>query len=208
MNIGLIIATLGSAIAALGTLPYIMETIKGTTKPRVVSWLTWSLLMFLATAGCLAAHQYASAIFSLFGAIATGFIVIAGFKYGDRHFAALDIACMGGVLLGLILWRVFNSPSLAVWAAIIIDFVGLIPTLKHSWMLPEEETVATYILVFVGGVLTVAASSTISGWSVTSVGYPLYSALSLGLVACIVYFRKRITTSLVKETLQENENEI
>lgn len=202
----LFLAALGSIIAASGTIPYVIETVQGKTKPRLVSWLTWSLLMSLATAGALADHQFGSAIFSLLGAIATGAIVVTGVRFGNRNFVFLDVACMTGVLVGLVLWRIFNSPAIAVWAAIIIDFVGLIPTIKHAWQFPGEETMLTFLVVGIGGFLTVGASAAGSGWSVTSVGYPLYAAISLSVVAGIVYFRKRLQVDV--EDIEEISGEV
>jgi hypothetical protein len=189
MNVFL--AILGSLVAAAGTVPYIAATTKGQTKPRVVTWLTFCLLTGLAAAASFADGQLASGLFALLGAIATGLVVIVGLKFGDRSFETLDIACLIGVVIGLVLWQLFNSPTIGVWAAIIIDFVGLIPTLRHAWKAPQEETTITYALVFVGGILSVAAALLIGSWSVTAIGYPLYSALSLGSVVLIIFWRKR-----------------
>lgn len=188
----IVLALLGSILAASGTIPYIIETAKGKAKPRIVSWLTWTLLMGMATAGAFADHQVGSAMFSLLGAAATGSIVLAGLRYGDRSFKALDIICMVGVIIGLILWQLFNNPAIAVWAAINVDFIGLIPTLKHAWDMPREETLTTYILVCAGGFLNVGANATDRGWSVTSVGYPLYAAVSMGMVALIILIRGKV----------------
>lgn len=185
------LAILGSLVAASGTIPYIIETIKGKTKPRIVTWLTWSLLTGLAAAGAFADGQIGSGVFALLGCISTGAIVVVGLRFGDRSFNALDLACMAGVAVGLVLWQLFNSPAIAVWAAIIIDFIGLVPTIKHAWEAPHEETVSTFALVFVGGALTVGAVLAGGGTSVTALGYPLYAALSLGAVVIVILLRRR-----------------
>lgn len=185
------LAILGSIIAASGTVPYIVETIKGKTKPRIVTWLTWALLTGLAAAGSFADGQVPAGIFALLGCLSTASIVVVGLKFGDREFNGLDIACLAGVLVGLVLWQLFNSPAIAVWAAIIIDFIGLVPTIKHAWDSPHEETTSTFLLVFVGGALTVAATLAAGGMSVTALGYPLYAALSLGGMVLIILLRRR-----------------
>jgi len=184
-----ILALIGSLLAAGGTLPYILETIRGKTKPRIVTWLTWSMLTGVAAAAAFADGEALSGIFALLGAIATGSIVAVGLRYGDRSFKPLDIVCMGGVVAGLVLWQVFNSPAIAVWAAIGIDFIGLVPTLKHAWDSPHEETASTFVLVASGGGLATGAIAAGGAVSVTALGYPLYVAMSMSSCALVVVLR-------------------
>lgn len=185
------LALLGIAVATAGNVPYVFETIAGKTKPRIVTWATWALLTGLASAAAFSDGQVAAGIFAFVGMIATGTTAIAGWHYGDKSFNSLDIACAAGVVVGLGLWLLFNSPAIGVWAAIIIDFVGLIPTYKHAWAAPQEETLNTYILIFVGSMITSASIAFTGQLSVTAVGYPLYTALSLGLVAVLILIRRK-----------------
>src|ERR1043165_1056627 len=103
------LALLGVAVATAGNIPYVLETIAGKTKPRVVTWATWALLTALASAAAFSDGQTAAGIFALLGTIATGTTAIAGWHYGDKSFNSLDIACAVGVVVGLILWLLFNS---------------------------------------------------------------------------------------------------
>ena len=47
-------------------------------------------------------------------------VVVAGLRYGDRSFTTLDLACLAGVLLGLLLWLSLDNPVFAVWAATVV----------------------------------------------------------------------------------------
>ena len=181
---------LGSLISAAGTIPYVLETVKGKTKPRIVTWLTWSLLTAIAGFAALFDGQPGSAMFALMGTAATGSVVVTGLKYGDRTFTKLDVACMGIVLAGLVLWLRLHSPVIAIWAAIVVDFIGFVPTLIHAWQKPHEETMSTFALVGTGGLIT--AGTVISGGSlsVTAVGYPLYVAVSMCACVAIIRIRK------------------
>ncbi len=184
------LALLGIAVATAGNVPYVLETIAGKTKPRVVTWATWALLTCLAAAAAFTDGQVVAGLFALLGTIATGATAIAGWHYGDKSFNKLDIACAVGVVVGLGLWLLFNSPAIGVWAAIIIDCVGLVPTYKHAWVRPHEETLQTYVLIFVGGLITSGSIIYSGQLSVTALGYPLYTAVSLGLVAVIIMIRR------------------
>lgn len=188
----------GSLLSAVGTVPYIIETIKGTAKPRVVTWLTWALLTAVAGSAALADQQWGAALFALMGAAATGTVVIVGLRYGDRTYGRLDLACMTMVVVGLLLWQWLQQPAIAVWVAIAVDFIGLVPTLVHAWSSPHEETARTFVLVGCGGILTTAAIVAQGGVSVISLGYPLYVALSMTVCAGIIYWRRTKSQTVEK----------
>jgi len=197
-SVDTLLVVAGSLIAASGTVPYIIATVRHQTKPRIVTWLTWALLTGLASAAAFSDHQIGGGIFALLGALSCASVVAVGLRYGDRSFAKLDIICMAGVVLGLMLWMLLSDPAIGVWAAVAIDFVGLVPTIKHAWKAPQEETPVTYALVGVGGALTVAAVLTSQAVTVTSVGYPLYAGISLGLLAIMIVARRRTLSMPVR----------
>jgi len=189
MPLGLIV--LSTALGASATIPYIAETIRRHTKPRIVTWLTWSLLTAVAGAASASTHDYPSAAFSLIGTVVTAAVVLAGLRYGDRDFALLDAAALTLVAVGLVLWQVLDIPGIAVVAACVIDFIGLVPTLVHSWRAPQEETALTYGLIAAGGVC--AALAAWGTWTVTAVAYPIYVAMSMGGCWAIVLVRRPAT---------------
>ena len=124
---------ISSILTIVAVIPYIRDIIKKKTKPRIVSWFNWSLLAGISAAASYAAHQYPAAILSTFGAIECLIIVFLGFKHGDKHLELFDIGCQIGALTGLILWWIYNSPAIAIVAAILIDFIAGLPTLRHAW---------------------------------------------------------------------------
>ena len=203
-----LLSVLGSLIAVAGTVPYIIETIRGNTKPRIVTWLTWALLTGVAGAASLSAGQLGAAVFALLGTVATSSVVLAGLRYGDRSFTRLDLACLAGVLLGLLLWVSLNNPSFAIWAAILIDFVGLVPTLVHAWKQPMAETASAFVCVGVGGLITSAAIASGGSFSVAGLGYPLYAAVSMATVASIIVIRRKSVQPEVRHTVAERREEL
>ena len=185
------LSVLGSLIAVAGTIPYIVETIRGNTKPRIVTWLTWALLTGVAGAASLSAGQLGAAVFALLGTVATTSVVLAGLRYGDHSFTTLDLACLAGVLIGLALWLSLDNPVFAIWAAILIDFVGLVPTFVHAWKQPTAETASAFVCVGVGGLITSAAIASGGSFSVAALGYPLYAAVSMATVASVIVIRRK-----------------
>ena len=166
-----ILIGVSTLLTVISVVPYIIETIRRRTKPRIVSWFTWSLLTGIAAFASWSDGQYPAAILMASATIETLLVVAVGFRYGDRKFTRLDVLCQLGALLGLLAWRLFGSPEIAVIASVSVDFVGAVPTIVHSWKKPFEETWSAFALSALGCLATILATR---NWQVTSVAYPLY----------------------------------
>jgi hypothetical protein len=178
---------ISSILAIVNILPYIRDVYLKKTKPRIVSWFTWSLLTAIASAASFSDRQYASAILTLLASMETLTVVILGWRYGDRKFAPFDIGCQIAAIIGLMLWLVFNSPAIAIIASICIDIIATLPTLKHSWEKPHEETAITFLLGSVAAVFTVMAANS---HKITAVAFPAYLVVGNLLIAAIIYGRQ------------------
>lgn len=187
MSQNLLIIT-SSILTIIANIPYLIDTVKKKTKPRVVTWFTWAILMSIAAAASLIEGQYATVAILLTSAIGATSIVILGWKSGDRKLEKLDKVCLAGVVIGVFLWQVFNSPAIGTLAMVLIDLLGGIPTTIHAWKKPEEETVISFVLFFSGAVCTLLA---ISMWAVTAYAYPLFIAFNSLTTTIIIITRKR-----------------
>jgi hypothetical protein len=181
------IITLGSVI------PYLRDIIAGKTKPNIVSWITWTLITGIATAAEIAGHQYITAILTGASMLETAIVVALGLRYGYVKYSRFDILCQISALFGLLLWLIFNSPSIGVVASVIIDFIGVMPTIRHGWERPYEETWIAFALCSVGGVLGLLALST---YTTTSLAYPLYIPLINALTAGVIIGRQKANVSV------------
>ncbi|MEO6513496.1 MAG: hypothetical protein ABIR37_02280 [Candidatus Saccharimonadales bacterium] len=178
---------LSAILTLVSSIPYIVDVIKGKTKPRIVSWFNWSLLTGIATAAAYADGQIPSAVLTLAATIETALIVILGLKHGDRKFERFDVVCQIGAVSGLILWVIFSSPVIAIIATVTIDFVALLPTLRHSWLKPDEETISTFVLSGIGALFAALAvtNPTISGLT-----YPIYIVLANFALVALLMLRR------------------
>jgi hypothetical protein len=183
---------LAALITVIAVIPYARDILKGTTKPNIVSWITWTLLTGIATAAEIAAHEYVAAIFTSAAVLETGLIVVLGLKHGYVKYTSFDIVCQIGAIVGIILWQLFDSPAIGVMASVTIDFIGALPTLRHSWLRPGEETWSTYALSGIGGVLAILALDTYN-W--VSLPYAVYIVLANAVLALIIVNRRKAIAS-------------
>lgn len=180
---------IASLITVIGVLPYAWDIIKGKSKPNIVSWMTWTLLTGIATAAAIAGHEYVAAIFTTSAVIATGIIVVLGLKYGYVKYTYFDYLCQLGAVVGIILWQIFDSPTIGVLASVTIDFIGALPTVRHSWQKPSEETWITYAMSGVGGIFAILALDT---YNLISLPYAVYIVLINILLTFILLYRAKI----------------
>ncbi len=183
-----IFAFIGAFIVLFCTLPYIIDIVKGKTKPNIVTWITWTVLIGIGTAALYASGEINAALFLTGDTLATFAVVIVGLKYGIAKLDRFDMFCMIGAIIGLVLWLVFNSPLIAIIATIVIDFIGTIPTVRHSYLHPQEETYVTFALGIVATIFTLLS---LHEYSFSAWVYPAYLLFSNGLLVITIVFGQR-----------------
>ena len=184
-----VLLMLSSVLAAAASVPYLLGILRGHTRPRLVTWGTWSLLTGMAATASAAAGDWPAAIFTGIGTVACAAIVVVGWRAGTRDVGVFDLVCSGLVLIGLLAWQFTDEPAVAVLVACLVDLIGLAPTLAHVWDRPQEEDATTYALIAAGGLCAAAAAW--GDWSVTALAYPLYAAASTAAVAVLTCRRPR-----------------
>ncbi len=184
-----IFALIGAFIVLFCTLPYIIDVVKKKTKPNIVTWVIWSVLTGIGAAALYASNEFNAALLLTGDFIATFAVVIVGLKYGTAKLDRFDFVCLIGAVVGLILWLVFNSPLIAIIATIVIDFIGTVPTVRHSYHNPEEETWITFALGVVATIFTLLSlpNYTFSAWV-----YPAYLLFSNGLLFVTILLGQRM----------------
>lgn len=188
MNWSNIFVIISSILIVSAAIPYFVDILKGKTKPRVVTWSIWGLLNVISGTASLIDHQYSTAILLAILTICNFVIVFFGWKHGDKKIGKLDTVCFIGAIIGILLWWLFNSPAVAVIATIIIDFIGAIPTFKHAWQKPFEETLSNYLLGLFGEVFTLFSISTLL---ITAFAFPIYAISGNLLFSLIIIFRRK-----------------
>ena len=186
-------------LTVLYVVPYIRDILRRTTKPNIVTWITWTILTAIATAAEFTAGEYRTAIYTAISTLSTLSIVIFGLRYGYARYSRFDIICQVGALSGIIIWQLFNSPTLGLIATVMIDFIGALPTYRHSWYQPQEETWQTYALSAAGAAFAILALTSYNFVSLSFAVYILISDIAISLIII-----SRLRTRLIHELPQES----
>lgn len=122
-------------IYSIGGIDYLVNTLKGKTKPNRVTWSLWGLLGLVALGGMLDEGASKTAlIFMLTATILPFVIFIASFinKNSVWKIARFDYICGLLSILGIIAWLTTGVGDLAIIFSIVADFFALLPTsLNH-----------------------------------------------------------------------------
>jgi len=172
-------------LTLVSAIPYLRDIIQRKTKPRIVTWFNWSLLTGIATAAAIADHQWPSAVITGAATIATSLIVIFGLHYGDTKIESFDVACQLTAILGLVLWLITNDPLIAIAITVFVDFIAGLPTFRHAWQKPQEETASAFLIAVVGSLFAIAA---LNEPNLSGVLYPIYITLANAVLVIFICF--------------------
>jgi hypothetical protein len=149
-----VLGILSAVLFIVGDTPYLIDTLKGKTKPHRVGWGIVTLLNAIGFA-----NQYASgATNSLWlfggGAAMTGLIFLASLEYGMGGGTRLDWLCLAAGAVGVILWVLLKSPIYSILANILADVAALVPTFLKAIKYPETETKVAWLIAAFSSVLS------------------------------------------------------
>jgi len=166
-----IIGLITIILAIVGHAPYILDTIRGKTKPHLFTWLTWSFVVSLAFFGQLSEGAGAGAWSTGITGLLVIIIALLALKNGTKDITKTDSIFFVASLLAIIPWYLTNDPTISIIMATIIDACAFIPTIRKTIKDPSSETLATYALNLLRHGLSLLA---LSNYNLATVLYPSY----------------------------------
>lgn len=183
------LSIIGPLIAALGFLPYLKETVKGTVKPRIASWATWSLVTGIATVAALSEGAYTSAFLTGVATVIQLSILVMALRKGDYDYNWIDGVSQTISLIGIGAWLLSDNATYAIVFSIIADFFGAVPTFYHSWVSPHDESWKPFVLSGLGASISFLA---VTELTFIAAGFPIYLALVGYALGLNIYFRQKV----------------
>lgn len=186
-----LLGVIGAAIVAAAGLYYIVDILRGNSRPHSGSWLVWSVIGVLgygttAEAGAGPGSYAAGTYIALY---VVTFLLSLHPRYGKPGIEWYDWPLCAVAVAGLVLWRLGPlSGAAAVTLALACDLVGLWPTVREAWRAPELESPAAWSADTAGNLFCLFA---IAEMSYSAIVYPAYLLASTALVATIVITRRR-----------------
>lgn len=146
MNIKLIVAIIGILLTLVAYVPYIVDTVRGNTRPHSISWLIWSLLGFVVyTLQLTHGGGYGTWITGCVLVIQI-LIFFLSLRFISRDVCAADLLFLVLAVLGLVIWICSNNDTLSIVYIVSISLIGYIPTIMKIHRDPHSETLSTYAI--------------------------------------------------------------
>ncbi|MEJ0002314.1 MAG: hypothetical protein WDN09_04075 [bacterium] len=195
-----IISSLGmiaGVIALMAFIPFIIAILSKKAKPSIITWTTWAIvnLLLLKSYYDSGAHNTLWLPITFF----TGDVIICllSLKYGEKIITRFDKICIALTVLNILGIVLFSYDKHAVLALSVITlFVGGLPTVKKSWLRPQNENRLVWSMFTVAAVLNLLSIEDWSRWEI--IAHPLYVFLIDVGVATILWIKRHKQPAIVK----------
>jgi len=195
-----LVVVLGISAGLIGiadTIPYVRDTLRGSTRPHRGTWLIWGVL---AVVVCLS--QYAdgaswSLIMAGVQAVLTTGIFVLSIRRGEGGVSRVEQLMIAIAGVGVLGWIVADEPLVATACVVAADLLGAAMMVPKTYRDPESETLVTFAFASVGGALAAGAVGAID---LSLLLYPVYYCLVNGAIALLIVHRRAVLASPVWST--------
>lgn len=186
---------LGAVIFVIGSLSYLIDTIKGKVKPNRVTFFLWALAPLIAFAAEIKQGVGIQSLMTFVVGFSPLAIFIASFvnKKSQWKLGRFDFICGTLSLVGLLLWYITKVDDVAILFGILADGLAALPTVVKSYNYPETENGWVYLAAAISATLTLL---TIDTWNFAHWGFPVYILIVTLIIFTLVQFKigKRLST--------------
>lgn len=178
---------LGAIFSFFGGLSYLIDTLKGETKPNKVTWFIWALVPFIAFSAEIKQGVGLQSLMTFMVGFNPLLIFIASFvnKKAIWQIGRSDIVCGVLSIAGLILWQITQVGNIAITLCILSDGLAGVPTIVKAYKFPETENYKVFLTASLSALITLL---TINIWNFEYYGFPVYIFLNGFLLFSLIKF--------------------
>lgn len=169
------LAVLSGVVMLIGGPPYLIDILKGKTKPQRTTWFIWSVQGLIAFGSQVSLGARWSLVFSGLNAAGNLAVFLLSLKFGVGGWKRIDIAALVIACVGLAVSIIARAPLIALLGVILADFAGVVPTLRKTFLMPQSETSITWLAL---GTSSLLATFSVGSWKFSLLLYPAYMAFA------------------------------
>jgi hypothetical protein len=182
-----ILGLLTGAVGLADTIPYVRDTVHGSTRPHRGTWLIWGVLAIVACASQRADGASWSLVMTATQAVLTGLVFLLAIRHGEGGLSAIDLSMIGVACAGVVGWLLAREPVVAVACVIVADLSAAAMMTPKAYRDPASETLSMYALASIGGAL---AAGAVGALDVSLLLYPVYYSLVNAAMALLIFVQR------------------
>ncbi len=169
-----------AALAGIAnTIPYLRDTLAGTTRPHRGTWLIWSSLAVLVCLSQRADGASWSLLMIAVQIVLTTLIFVLSIRYGEGGLSRGELVVISLAAAGVVGWMAVDEPLVATACVVAADLLGAGMMVPKTWRDPDSETLSTFVLAGVAGALACGAVGAYDRLAAALSGLLLRSSTSL-----------------------------
>jgi hypothetical protein len=178
----------GAAIAAIGGISYLIDTIRGKVQPNRVTWALWALAPLIAFVAQIQQGVGPQSLLTFVVGFEPLLILIASFLNKKSYWKISKLDLVFGLfsISGLILWKITGVGNIAILFSIIADGMAAVPTIIKSYHHPESESAFAYFTSALGAFITLL---TINNWTFETYAFSLYIFIVCSILTILIHFK-------------------
>jgi len=183
---GALIGQMAGVLSFIAYIWYAVDTIRGRIRPNRATWWILTLVGVM-----IAASYYAEGardtMWIAWSYVAGPFMLaVLSLKYGEGTWEGLDKLCFAGAVISAAIWSFsFSLARVVLLINILMDFLGLLPTIKKSYLRPKSEGKGPWTIETAAGAINLFAIGT---WTFSIAFYPLYLLAINGIITTLLWW--------------------
>jgi hypothetical protein len=174
-------------IGVLDTIPYVRDTLRGSTRPHRGTWLIWGVLAVVVSLSQYADGASWSLVMAGVQAVLTSLVFVLSIRRGEGGVSRADIIMIAIAGAGVIGWIAADEPLVATVCVVVADLIGAGLMVPKTYRDPDSETLVTFAFASLGGALAAGAVGAID---VSLLLYPVYYCVINGAIALLIWERR------------------
>ena len=182
-----LLGLLAGAIGVADTIPYVRDTVRGSTRPQRATWFIWGMLAVVVTFSQYADGASWSLIMASVQAVVTMLIFVLSIRFGEGGLTRGELVMIAVAGCGVLGWMIADEPLVATACVVAADLIGAAMMAPKTYRDPDSETLVTFAFASVGGAL---AAGAVGAWDVSLLLYPAYYCVVNGAIALLIVARR------------------
>jgi hypothetical protein len=187
-----LVVVLGISAGVIGvadTIPYVRDTLRGSTRPHRGTWLIWGVLAVVVCFSQYADGASWSLIMAAVQAVLTTGIFMLSIRRGEGGVSPVELLMIGIASAGVVGWIVADEPLVATACVVAADLLGAAMMVPKTYRDPESETLVTFAFASLGGALAAGAVGSVD---LSLLLYPAYYCVVNGAIALLIVHRRAV----------------